>query len=82
MRPTEAGSVRLTVRRTVVIQMQQLVVPYPTVRRPERLCFDPRFERSATVPDGMGCVERVVFSFRAFEKVNLHKALSLNKVQR
>ena len=77
MRPTEAGSVRLTVRRTVVIQMQRLVVPYPTMRGTERLRLGSCLEPSATVPDGMGCVERVIFSFGAFEKVKCYKARHL-----
>jgi hypothetical protein len=44
------------------------------MRGTERLCLGPRFKPSTTVPDGMGCVERVIFSFGAFEKVKLYKA--------
>jgi hypothetical protein len=63
-----------------MIEVQRLVLPYPTVRRPERLRLGPRFEHGAAFPARVRSVEGLIVGFLAFEQVKLHEARHLVEV--
>jgi hypothetical protein len=61
-----------------VIEIQRLVVPYPTMRCTEHLRFHPHFKGSTAFPNRVRSIESVILSFATFEKVKLYNPGTLS----
>jgi hypothetical protein len=77
-----AATYRLANLKTLklrMIQVQRLILPCPTVRRPKRFRLGPGFKHSTVFPNRVRSKEGVIFSFRAFEKVKPYKTWHLSR---